>query len=248
MTSNTDDTLNQANSQQQNTSGNTEGTDQSGRTATWRTAQRTPTQEELDQYLEQGGGALPPGNKNEWVLNAAWWEWFEPRLLKLVLYVCCLVASLAFLWIGLTATKTTIDSMVNYRNNVSDAVKTVVEGASKDQVKELGKPDFVVPVFPESLEHAKKVHEESKNTDIEMLKKYLDSSSLLSVSPIITLLAFLLGVGLTLMLGLMKSVLRSDSDARNRDGESDSNLSVLATPLSKVFEEAVEFVKKKFNK
>lgn len=248
MTSNADDNINQGNSQQQNTAGNAEGANQSGPKVTWRTAGRSQTQEELDQLLEQGGGALPPGNKNEWVLNAAWWEWFEPRLLKLVLYVCCLVASVAFLWFGLSATKSTIDSMVTYRNNVSAAVKTVVEGAAKDQVKELGKPDFVVPVFPESLEHAKKIHEESKNTDIEMLKKYLDSSSLLSVSPIITLLAFLLGVGLTLMLGLMKSVLRSDSDAKSRDGEGDSNLSVLATPLSKVFEEAIEFIKKKLSK
>lgn len=207
-------------------------------------AKQASSQAQLDGLLNNGGGDLPRGKGKDWVLNAAWWEWFEPRMLKMILFVICIGFSGAFLFYGLTLTTKTINSMITYRSDVSEAVSTVIDGSIKVEVK-TAERQFVIPTVPESLGHAQQVHDASKNADLDLIKKYLDSSSLLSVSPIITLLAFLLGVGLTLVLGLMKSVMRPEGEIRNKEDDAESNLSVLATPLSKVFEEIIGFIKRK---
>ncbi|HIE3987906.1 hypothetical protein PTR15_06005 [Serratia nevei] len=69
----------------------------------------------------------------------------------------------------------------------------------------------------------------------------------LSASSLIMLVAFILGVGLTLILTLLKSAFRHPTDNSSKD-ESNQTSVELATPLSELISSIVSCVKDKFSK
>jgi len=69
----------------------------------------------------------------------------------------------------------------------------------------------------------------------------------LSASSMIMIVAFILGVGLTLILTLLKSAFRHPTDSSSKDEANTTSLE-LATPLSELISSIVSYLKEKFSK
>ncbi len=69
----------------------------------------------------------------------------------------------------------------------------------------------------------------------------------LSASSLIMLVAFILGVGLTLILTLLKSAFRHPTDTPSKDDSNQTSLE-LATPLSELISGIITYLKDKFSK
>ncbi|HCR0932445.1 TPA: hypothetical protein U2L92_003780 [Enterobacter hormaechei] len=69
----------------------------------------------------------------------------------------------------------------------------------------------------------------------------------LSASSLIMLVAFILGVGLTLILTLLKSAFRHPTDNSSKDESNQTSLE-LATPLSELFSGIASYFKDKLSK
>lgn len=208
----------------------------------------TPEPHDDDDYLSGGGGPIPK-NKAVYaktVLDHRHKDSRDRRWMRSILFVICLGLAGYFLCLGLSITKDIVSGLLSYKKTVTDAVSAAINArAGVTTAQELA--GFIVP--PESLNHAKELAKTAKDTDISVIKGFLDSTNWLSASPLITLVAFVLGVGLTLMLGLMKVVFRSEAEAKEKDREAEDDLKgVLATPVSKVLEELALKIKDFFTK
>ncbi|WP_436859163.1 hypothetical protein [Citrobacter tructae] len=201
-----------------------------------------------DAYLSGGGGPIP-GNKANYaktVLDHRYKDSRDRRWMRSILFVICLGLAGYFLCLGLSITQDIVSGLLSYKKTVTDAVSAAIKARTGvTTAQELA--GFIVP--PESINHAKELAKTAKDTDISVIKGFLDSTNWLSASPLITLVAFVLGVGLTLMLGLIKVVFRSEAEAKEKEKEVEDDLrGVLATPVSKVLEELALKIKDFFAK
>lgn len=142
----------------------------------------------------------------------------------------------AFMSIFLTCT------MLQTKQDVKEAMVKVVDESSPKAVRE-----FVLmakPSPPESLYHARETAKELSTQAArqrnDFIEKFLETTNWLSLSPMITLIAFILGVGLTLAIALMKALFREEAE------EKSNTLAQISTPISKLFEYLVEYLQKKF--
>ncbi|GKV91766.1 hypothetical protein PEC301619_37480 [Pectobacterium carotovorum subsp. carotovorum] len=154
-------------------------------------------------------------------------------------------ASAMFLSIGAGMSICITVNMFNTKEEVKTAMLDVVKESSPNQISE-----FVLkaqPTPPESLYHAREMAKELNAQAVEqrsvLISKFLETTNWLSLSPMITLIAFILGVGLTLAIALMKALFREEESE-----EKNNTLSQIATPISKLVEYLVDYLQSKFTR
>lgn len=152
-------------------------------------------------------------------------------------------ASALFLIIGAAMSICITINMLNTKKEVKTAMLEVVKESSPQKISE-----FVLkaqPSPPESLYHAREMAKELNAQAVEqrngLISKFLETTNWLSLSPMITLIAFILGVGLTLAIALMKALFREEESE-----EKNNTISQIATPISKLVEYLVDYLQSKF--
>lgn len=154
-------------------------------------------------------------------------------------------ASALFLLIGAIMSVCLTVNMLNTKQDVKEAMVRVVDESSPKAISE-----FVFtaqPSPPESLYHARETARELSSQAAQqrnsLIEKFLETTNWLSLSPMITLIAFILGVGLTLAIALMRALFREE-EAEDKN----NTLAQISTPISKLFEYLVEYLQNKFKK
>lgn len=167
----------------------------------------------------------------------------DRRKMRRWLFAFTVGASAIFLLLGAAMAVCITINMLQTKHEVKDAMLNVVNESSPQKISE-----FVFntqPAPPESLNHARETARELNAQAAEqrrgLIEKFLETTNWLSLSPMITLIAFILGVGLTLAIALMKALFREEEVE-----ERSNTLSQIATPISKLVEYLVEFLQKKF--
>lgn len=152
-------------------------------------------------------------------------------------------ASAVFLVLGAVMSYRITSSMLETKQEVKTAMLQVVNESSPKNISE-----FVLkarPAPPESLYHARETAKELNAMAMEqrngLISKFLETTNWLSLSPMITLIAFILGVGLTLAIALMKALFREEESE-----EKNNTLTQIATPVSKLIEYLVDYLQSKF--
>ncbi|WP_336948728.1 hypothetical protein [Serratia nevei] len=167
----------------------------------------------------------------------------DRRKMRRWLFAFIVGASALFLLLGAGMAVCITINMLHTKHEVKDAMLNVVNESSPQKISE-----FVFktqPTPPESLYHARETAKELNAQAAEqrrgLIEKFLETTNWLSLSPMITLIAFILGVGLTLAIALMKALFREEEVE-----ERSNTLSQIATPISKLFEYLIEFAQNKF--
>ncbi|HFP9315242.1 hypothetical protein N6B35_08780 [Klebsiella michiganensis] len=167
----------------------------------------------------------------------------ERLIMRKRLFIFIVVSSGLFLAIGAVMSICITVSMVNTKSEVKEAMLEVVKESSPQKISE-----FVLeakPAPPESLYHARETAKELNTMAMEqrngLISKFLETTNWLSLSPMITLIAFILGVGLTLAIALMKALFREEESE-----EKNNTLTQIATPVSKLIEYLVDYLQSKF--
>lgn len=167
----------------------------------------------------------------------------DRRKMRRWLFAFIVGASGVFLFIGASMSICITINMLSTKKEVKTAMLEVVKESSPQKISE-----FVLkaqPSPPESLYHAREMAKELNAQAVEqrngLITKFLETTNWLSLSPMITLIAFILGVGLTLAIALMKALFREEESE-----EKSNTLSQIATPISKLVEYLVDYLQSKF--
>lgn len=183
----------------------------------------------------------------EFLLNKRKYDALEKRWMRVILYAACVIFGFVFLWDGLNLALTAGGSMVEAKQQIVSSIAA----ASAPKNSNLEAP------FPVQKQEQKSLNQktESSNGSVDADKKAQDNpdalhgfdvKEIIPYGSIITIIAFILGVGLTLVLTLLKFVFSFDEDKDNAERESIS--SNLASPISKLVEEAISFIKDKLKR
>ncbi|MEH5619272.1 hypothetical protein PO609_21515 [Enterobacter cloacae] len=169
----------------------------------------------------------------------------DRRKMRRWLFAFIVLASALFLLLGALMSIYLTKEMVETKREVKGAMIKVVEDSSPESIHDL--VFKANPIPPESVNHARETAKElsilASSQRNGLIDKFLETTNWLSLTPMITLIAFILGVGLTLAIALMRALFREEEEA-----EKSNTLSQIATPLSKLFEYLIEFVQKKFGR
>ncbi|HHS3095132.1 TPA: hypothetical protein ACTW9B_003722 [Klebsiella michiganensis] len=167
----------------------------------------------------------------------------DRRKMRWCLFIFIVGASVLFLGLGAVMSYCITSSMLETKQEVKTAMLQVVNESSPKNISE-----FVLkarPAPPESLYHARETAKELNTMAMEqrngLISKFLETTNWLSLSPMITLIAFILGVGLTLAIALMKALFREEESE-----EKNNTLTQIATPVSKLIEYLVDYLQSKF--
>ncbi|MEW9359456.1 hypothetical protein [Klebsiella pneumoniae] len=167
----------------------------------------------------------------------------DRRKMRRWLFMFVVGASAVFLVLGAVMSYCITSSMLETKQEVKTAMLQVVNESSPKNISE-----FVLnarPAPPESLYHARETAKELNAMAMEqrngLISKFLETTNWLSLSPMITLIAFILGVGLTLAIALMKALFREEESE-----EKNNTLTQIATPVSKLIEYLVDYLQSKF--
>ncbi|ENZ7893698.1 hypothetical protein ACG99Y_004739 [Klebsiella pneumoniae] len=167
----------------------------------------------------------------------------DRRKMRRWLFMFVVGASAVFLVLGAVMSYCITSSMLETKQEVKIAMLQVVNESSPKNISE-----FVLnarPAPPESLYHARETAKELNAMAMEqrngLISKFLETTNWLSLSPMITLIAFILGVGLTLAIALMKALFREEESE-----EKNNTLTQIATPVSKLIEYLVDYLQSKF--
>lgn len=167
----------------------------------------------------------------------------DRRKMRRWLFLFVVGASAVFLVLGAVMSYRITSSMLETKQEVKTAMLQVVNESSPKNISE-----FVLkarPAPPESLYHARETAKELNAMAMEqrngLISKFLETTNWLSLSPMITLIAFILGVGLTLAIALMKALFREEESE-----EKNNTLTQIATPVSKLIEYLVDYLQSKF--
>lgn len=164
----------------------------------------------------------------------------DRRLMRGFLFAFTLVLAGWFLCTGLSLSQKVATGLLTYKSTISKAVADALNTTKEPSVEHVEALKLLSP--PESIEHAEGKFVASNSIRSDVARELVESTNWLSASPLITLVAFILGVGLTLLLALMKALFKSEADPTEKE-EGDSVLSSVATPTSKVVEDFFEWVK-----
>ncbi|EFK6854436.1 TPA: hypothetical protein J1246_003045 [Escherichia coli] len=169
----------------------------------------------------------------------------DRRIMRKCLFRLTVGASALFLLLGAIMSVCLTRSMIETKKEVKEAMVKVVNESSPKAISE-----FILtaqPVPPESLHHARETARElsvqAARQRNSLIEKFLETTNWLSLSPMITLIAFILGVGLTLAIALMRALFREEESE-----EKNNVLAQISTPISKLFEYLVEYLQSKFKK
>ncbi|WP_286790093.1 hypothetical protein [Leclercia sp. UBA1284] len=164
----------------------------------------------------------------------------DRRLMRGFLFAFTLILAGWFLCTGLSLSQQVATGLLSYKGTISTAVSGALNTIKEPAVEHLEALKLLSP--PESIAHAEGKFVANNSIRSDVARDLVESTNWLSASPLITLVAFILGVGLTLLLALMKALFKSEVDPTEKE-DGDSVLSSVATPTSKVVEDFVEWVK-----
>ncbi|PXW50038.1 hypothetical protein DFO55_12835 [Grimontella sp. AG753] len=168
--------------------------------------------------------------------------------MRLVLSVVVLFFSIVFLWDGLNFALKVGDGLLKAKSNIAFALTQKSEKDICEPKNECTEPkqqatQQTVPTAKKADASAKKTDTPAKN-DITMPNL---STDWLSASSLIAIVAFILGVGLTLLLTLLKSAFQHPTD-KNINGQKTTDAIELATPLSELIMGMINYLRNKFSK
>lgn len=168
----------------------------------------------------------------------------DRRSMRKWLFGVLVIASILFLLMGAVMAILVTCNMLQTKQEVKSAMLEVVKDSSPAKISEF--INTAKPAPPESVYHAretaKKLISESADQRNTLIEKFLEATNWLSLSPMITLVAFILGVGLTLAIALMRALFREEEQAKS------NTLAQLATPVSKLVEYLIEYLQSKFKR
>ncbi|MDQ1213048.1 hypothetical protein [Pantoea anthophila] len=167
----------------------------------------------------------------------------DRRNMRKWLFIFIVGASFVFLLLGGGMAVVVTCNLLTTKSEVKTAMIKVVDEASPSKI---GQTVFQVqPLPPESFFHARENAKEismlAASQRNSLIEKFLESTNWLSLTPMITLIAFILGVGLTLAIALMRALFKEEAE------EKTNTLAQVCTPLSKLIEYLGEYIKSKFN-
>lgn len=148
----------------------------------------------------------------------------ERRVMRYSLFAVIMFFAIFFLSSGLFFALKVGDGLLN-------AKQSIVNALTKADVTHCVIPVKCVPASPKGITEA------VSNLNADWL----------SASSMIMIVAFILGVGLTLMLTLLKSAFRHPTDNSSKDESNQTSLE-LATPLSELISGIISYLKDKFSK
>ncbi|MEQ9903114.1 hypothetical protein [Pectobacterium aroidearum] len=155
----------------------------------------------------------------------------ERRGMRLVLFTVVLVFGVIFLAKGLCFALDVGQGLLNAKASIVKALAKQDESKCLIPLKCLGESNHVV----------------NTSSSGDLLSVANLNTDWLSASSLIAIVAFILGVGLTLMLTLLKAAFQHPTDkSANRD--KDQSAMEIATPLSQLIVNFVNFLKEKFSK
>lgn len=196
---------------------------------------------DYDESAQNDGSAprnTPPRTKT--YLDRISKDYNDRRLMRGFLFAFTLLLAGWFLCTGLSMSKKVATGLLSYKSTISTAVAGALNTAKDTGVEHIEALKLISP--PESIEHAEGKYVASNSIRSDVARELIESTNWLSASPLITLVAFILGVGLTLLLALMKALFKPEVNTTERD-DGDSVLSSLATPTSKIAEDFIEWIK-----
>lgn len=172
----------------------------------------------------------------------------ERRGMRLVLSGVVLFFAVVFLWQGLWFS-------LKVGNGLLEAKSSIVSALTQKSERDICEPKTecieprqqatqpTAPTAKKADASAKEVSTSEKNdTTVPNL-----STDWLSASSLIAIVAFILGVGLTLLLTLLKSAFQHPTD-KNINGQKTTDAIELATPLSELIMGAINHLRNKFSK
>lgn len=167
----------------------------------------------------------------------------DRRVMRKRLFAVIVGASIIFLSLGALMAVVVTCNLLTTKSEVKNAMIKVVEDASPLKISQT--VFQVQPLPPESFfharENAKEISTLAASQRNSLIEKFLESTNWLSLTPMITLIAFILGVGLTLAIALMRALFKEEAE------EKSNALAQMCTPLSKLIEYLGEYIKSKFN-
>ncbi len=192
--------------------------------------------EELESYRRQGSAYIE--------IKSA--DTADRREMRKALFAIISGLAALFLCVGLLTAIYVEINLMNSKKQLVSAITSVNSEISKQfQIQtEVSKAFPSIPVPPESLSHASSNAKQSIPIDSSMLEKFLDSTNWLSSSPLITIIAFMLAVGLTLTLGMLRALFRAEQE----DSADSNNITQVTFPLTGILEEIFNAVKKRLGK
>ncbi|WP_410688570.1 hypothetical protein [Citrobacter europaeus] len=172
----------------------------------------------------------------------------ERRGMRLVLSAVVLFFAVVFLWKGLNFALTVGNGLLEAKSNIVSALtqkseKNICEPKTECTEPKQQATQQTVPTAKKADASAKKADTPAKN-DITIPNL---STDWLSASSLIAIVAFILGVGLTLLLTLLKSAFQHPTD-KNINGQKTTDAIELATPLSELIMGAINYLRNKFPK
>lgn len=149
------------------------------------------------------------------------------RVFKWLAYAACMTLGVAFLLVGLLETKSLLDTQINTAKNQADLIDQQVKYYQTiNDYNDLVKNNNVA-ASPETTPP-----KEKKDSPEKPL-----ADKIISASAVLTMLAFILGVGLTLLLTLLKFSFNKDD-----------NTTEITSPYGKLIIEIGEALRDKFKK
>ncbi|HDY8264241.1 TPA: hypothetical protein RRG97_000028 [Klebsiella pneumoniae] len=164
--------------------------------------------------------------------------------MRLVLSAVVLFFAVVFLWQGL-------QFALKVGNGLLEAKSSIVSALTQKSEKDICEPKTECTEPKQQTTHptvptAKKTDAPAKKADTPITVPNL-STDWLSASSLIAIIAFILGVGLTLLLTLLKSAFQHPTD-KNINGQKTTDAIELATPLSELIMGAINYLRNKFSK
>ncbi|MFA3146630.1 hypothetical protein KWF82_08895 [Acinetobacter baumannii] len=166
------------------------------------------------------------------------------RVFKWLAYAACMTLGVAFLLVGLLETKSLLDTQINTAKNQAALIDQQVKYYQTiNDYNDLVKNNNIDASLETPMPKEKKDSPEKPFLETPMPKEKKDSpekplaDKIISASAVLTMLAFILGVGLTLLLTLLKFSFNKDD-----------NTAEITSPYGKLIIEIGEALRDKFKK
>lgn len=181
----------------------------------------------------------PPGDADPDILiRRDVHDGMERRGMRLILSVTVLFFAATFLWQGLGFALKVGNGLLSAKSSIVSVLTQKSEEAICESKNKC----------PDSKQQKSKAIEKTANTPKKSESTMPNlSTDWLSASSLIAIVAFILGVGLTLILTLLKSAFHHPTD-KNLNGHKASDTIELATPLSELIVGLVNYLKSKLSK
>lgn len=174
------------------------------------------------------------------------WMYIEKMVMRVLTFVAVMGFAGYFLCSGLTLANMVGNGIID---NQKELVRVLVSPATtaelpKDQELQPKDTDTVALSLPVSSSNSTLAKPEEKNARNSLLT-LAEHQNWLSAGSLLTLVAFIFGVGLTLLLTLIRNVFRAQEEESQRQAGAISR--DIATPLSGLIEDFIAFMRKKLS-